>query len=92
MWKKWENCLKMNEYSIFIKPSVVDKEGSRLAVLIVELGAKIITGNEKYAFSILYQGSQEELKEGLKERGCDLNTFYISPRIHVIVGDEFNPF
>lgn len=81
----------MDEYSIFIKPQAINEEGT-LAALVEELGAEIITGNRKYAFSIQYEGSMEELKEKLKERGCDLETFNISPRIEVIVGDEFNPF
>ncbi len=81
----------MDEYSIFIKPQAINEEGT-LATLVEELGAKILTGNRKYAFSIQYEGNIEELKEKLKERGCDLETFTISPRIHVIVGDEHNPF
>jgi len=81
----------MDEYSIFIKPEAVNEEGT-LATLVEELGAMIIAGNRNYGFSIQYDGDIEELKEKLKEKGCDLETVTISPRIHVIVGDEHNPF
>lgn len=81
----------MDEYSIFIKPQAVDKQGT-LATLVEELGAKILTGNRQYAFSIQYEGNIDELKERLKEKGCDLETFTISPQIQVIVGDEFTPY
>ena len=81
----------MDEYSIFIKPEAVNEEGT-LAALVEELGAKIINGNRNYGFSIQYDGDIEELKEKLKEKGCNLETVTISPRIHVIVEDEFTPY